>query len=108
MEKKQERFVTTALTAAGAHCILFTTGRGTPLGVPVPTLKIASNSSLAVRKPGWIDFDAGRLLDPGVSQEAVTDELMQLILDVASGVKLARNEVNGFREITIWKQGVTL
>lgn len=98
----------TALTAAGAHCILFTTGRGTPLGVPVPTLKIASNSSLATRKPGWIDFNAGRLLDPGVSREAVTDELMQLILDVASGIKLARNEINGFREITIWKQGVTL
>lgn len=98
----------TALTAAGAHCVLFTTGRGTPLGVPVPTLKIASNSSLAERKPNWIDFNAGQLLEPGVAPESVTDSLLQLILDVASGRKLARNEINGFREITIWKQGVTL
>jgi altronate hydrolase len=98
----------TALTAAGAHCVLFTTGRGTPLGVPVPTLKIASNSSLAARKPNWIDFNAGRLLEPGIAPESVTDDLLQLILDVASGRKLARNEINGFREITIWKQGVTL
>jgi altronate hydrolase len=98
----------TALTAAGAHCVLFTTGRGTPLGVPVPTLKIASNSSLATRKPTWIDFNAGRLLEPDVAPEGVTDDLVGLILDVASGRKLARNEINGFREITIWKQGVTL
>ncbi|MFT4177479.1 MAG: altronate dehydratase family protein [Luteolibacter sp.] len=98
----------TALTAAGAHCVLFTTGRGTPLGVPVPTLKIASNASLAERKPGWIDFNAGRLLEPGVSQDEVTDDLMRLIIDVASGTKQSRNERNGFREITIWKQGVTL
>jgi len=98
----------TALTAAGAHEVLFTTGRGTPLGVPVPTLKIASNTSLSERKPGWIDFNAGQLLEPGVIQEKVTDDLMQLIIDVASGVKESRNERNGFREITIWKQGVTL
>lgn len=98
----------TALAVSGAHCVLFTTGRGTPLGVPVPTLKIATNHSLAERKPGWIDFDAGRLLDPGVNPDEVTDHLMELILDVASGRKQARNEINGFREITIWKQGVTL
>lgn len=97
----------TALAAAGAHEVLFTTGRGTPLGVPVPTLKIASNTALAERKPGWIDFNAGRLLDTGTDPERVTDDLMKLILDVASG-KQARNEINGFREITIWKQGVTL
>jgi altronate hydrolase len=97
----------TALAAAGVHCILFTTGRGTPLGVPVPTLKISSNSDLAQRKPGWIDFNAGKLLVDGIDPETVTDELMELILEVAGG-KPARNEVNGFREITIWKQGVTL
>jgi len=97
----------TALAAAGAHAILFTTGRGTPLGVPVPTLKIASNHDLATRKPNWIDFDAGQLLDPEVSTDQVTDDLMTLILDTASGQQ-ARNEHNGFREITIWKQGVTL
>jgi len=98
----------TALTAAGAHCVLFTTGRGTPLGVPVPTVKIASNSPLAERKPTWIDFNAGCLLDSQTSLDVVTDDLMQLVLDIASGKKQARNEVNGFREITIWKQGVTL
>ncbi len=97
----------TALTAAGAHCVLFTTGRGTPLGVPAPTLKIASNSGLAERKPNWIDFNAGQLLEDGVVADAVTEALMRLILDTASG-KQARNEINGFREITIWKQGVTL
>ncbi|WP_367870248.1 UxaA family hydrolase [Luteolibacter sp. Populi] len=97
----------TALAAAGAHEILFTTGRGTPLGVAVPTLKIASNHDLATRKPNWIDFDAGKLLEPEVSEDSVTDELMELILETASG-KPARNEINGFREIAIWKQGVTL
>lgn len=97
----------TALAAAGAHAILFTTGRGTPLGVAVPTLKIASNHDLAGRKPNWIDFDAGQLLEEGIAEDEVTDALMGLILDTASG-KPARNEINGFREITIWKQGVTL
>lgn len=97
----------TALAAAGAHEILFTTGRGTPLGVPVPTLKIASNHALAERKPNWIDFDAGVLLDPDATVDETTDRMMSLILETASG-QPARNERNGFREITIWKQGVTL
>jgi altronate hydrolase len=96
----------TALVAAGATVLLFTTGRGTPLGFPAPTLKISSNTALAQNKPHWIDFDAGRLLtnsDP----EAVTAEFLQLILDVASG-RPARNELNEEREIAIWKDGVTL
>ncbi|MDP4721372.1 MAG: altronate dehydratase family protein [Akkermansiaceae bacterium] len=97
----------TALAAAGVHCILFTTGRGTPLGVPVPTMKIASNSSLAERKPGWIDFNAGVLLESGNDTESTTSALMEKVLAVASG-EPARNEINCFREITIWKQGVTL
>lgn len=97
----------TAEVASGATVLLFTTGRGTPLGFPVPTLKIASNSGLAARKPGWIDFDAGALLR-GVSPEQLTDDLFALILKVASGEVQARNEVNGVREIAIWKQGVTL
>ena len=97
----------TALAAAGAQMILFTTGRGTPLGAPVPTLKIASNSSLAERKPAWIDFDAGRLLT-GVKMDELAVELRALVLRVASGEAQARNEVNGYREIAIWKDGVTL
>lgn len=96
----------TALAAAGATLILFTTGRGTPLGFPVPTLKIASNSGLAERKPNWIDFNAGQLLD-GVPAETAADALLQLIVDTASGRK-ARNEHNGQREIALWKSGVTL
>jgi altronate hydrolase len=96
----------TALVAAGATVVLFTTGRGTPLGFPAPTLKIASNSALATAKPKWIDYDAGALLE-GTDLERATDELMRLVLDTASG-KPARNETNGEREIAIWKQGVTL
>ena len=98
---------TSAMAAAGAHLILFTTGRGTPLGTPVPTLKIASNSSLAERKPLWIDFDAGRLLS-GKSLDDLTVQLVELILATASGQSRARNEINGYREIAIWKDGVTL
>ncbi|WP_297512152.1 UxaA family hydrolase [uncultured Caulobacter sp.] len=96
----------TALTAAGATVILFTTGRGTPLGFPAPTLKIASNSGLAQRKPGWIDFDAGQVLD-GVSMDDAAERLMDLVIDTASG-KATKAELNGEREIAIWKSGVTL
>lgn len=96
----------TALVAAGATVVLFTTGRGTPLGFPAPTLKIASNSTLAAGKPGWIDFDAGRVLG-GDDPEAVADDLLALVIATASG-QLARNEINGEREIAIWKNGVTL
>lgn len=96
----------TALVAAGATVVLFTTGRGTPLGFPAPTLKIASNSALAQRKPHWIDFDAGQVL-MGKSFDTAADELFQLVLDTASGQQ-ARNEDNDEREIAIWKDGVTL
>ena len=97
----------TALVAAGATVLLFTTGRGTPLGFPVPTLKIASNSALAQKKPHWIDFDAGVVLDGAKSMTQAGDELMRLVIATASG-QAARNEVNGEREISIWKSGVTL
>lgn len=98
----------TAMAAAGAHAILFTTGRGTPLGVPVPTLKIASNHDLAERKKGWIDFDASPVLTPGTSIDDVARELIKTVIATASGERQARNEINGFREITLWKDGVTL
>lgn len=96
---------TTALAAAGATITLFSTGRGTPLGSPVPTLKIASNSALATNKPGWIDYDAGQVFETGM--EACADDLLDLIIATASG-KQARNEVNEERAIGIWKRGVTL
>jgi len=95
----------TALAAAGATVILFTTGRGTPLGFPVPTLKIASNSALAERKKGWIDFDAGQVLTEGLDSAA--DALFCRIAEIASGASTAA-ERNGEREISIWKRGVTL
>jgi altronate hydrolase len=95
----------TALTAAGATLILFTTGRGTPLGFPAPTVKIASNHALAERKPDWIDFDASMVLDRGV--DAAAGALLDKIVDIASGEPTAA-ERNDEREIAIWKRGVTL
>ena len=88
----------TNLCAAGCHLILFTTGRGTPLGAPVPTIKIATNTALAKKKPGWIDLDA---------QTATTDDLFNLILRTANGQE-TQNERHGYREIAIFKDGVTL
>ena len=98
----------TAMISSGATMLLFTTGRGTPLGFPVPTLKVSSNSDIAKRKPHWIDFDAGGVLTGERSMEALTDDLLALVLDVASGRTMARNEEHGYREIAIWKHGVTL
>ncbi len=96
----------TNLTAAGAHIILFTTGRGTPLGAPVPTIKLATNSALAKKKAGWIDFDAGRLLS-GTSMDELTEDLFRYVISVAEGEE-TKNEKNGYREISIFKDGVTL
>ena len=93
----------TALTAAGAHIILFTTGRGTPVGAPVPTVKIATNHSLAVRKANWIDFDAS----PTLEGNPLTDELFDYVVSVAEG-RETQNEINNYREISIFKDGVTL
>ncbi|HTV49479.1 MAG TPA: altronate dehydratase family protein [Phycisphaerae bacterium] len=98
----------TAMTVAGAHILLFTTGRGTPMGFPVPTIKISSNSALAQRKGQWIDFDAGRLSNENADPKSLADELFNLVLKVASGETHTRNEINGCREIAIWKNGVTL
>ena len=96
----------TNLTAAGVHLILFTTGRGTPAGGPVPTVKIATNHALAERKKGWIDFDASPLLD-GVSMEEMAGRLLDYVLRVASGEKAA-NERGGYEEISIFKDGIVL
>ncbi len=96
----------TALVAAGATVLLFTTGRGTPLGFPVPTVKISSNTALAARKPRWIDFDAGRVLT-GLEPRIAAQKLLELVVATASG-QPARNELNGEREIALWKSGVTL
>lgn len=97
----------TALAAAGAHIVLFSTGRGTPFACPVPTVKIASNSNLANRKHGWIDFNAGRLLDGGKTLPEMSRELMAYVLRVASGEQVC-SEKNGFHDLAIFKTGVTL
>lgn len=97
----------TALAAAGAHMVLFTTGRGTPFGAPVPTVKISSNTALFKKKPGWIDFDAGPVADGEPLQES-GKRLMDLVLQTASGETKTRNEQRGYRGIAIFKDGVTL
>jgi altronate hydrolase len=93
------------LAATGVQMILFTTGRGTPLGSPVPVIKIASNSALAARKPSWIDFDAGGLVG-GASLAEQADRLLQLVVDVASG-RQTRSEENGYCEFLPFKDGTT-
>ncbi|MDR1378333.1 MAG: altronate dehydratase family protein [Synergistaceae bacterium] len=96
----------TSLAASGAQMILFTTGRGTPFGTVVPTIKVSTNSELAAKHPNWIDFDAGRLLT-GQTWEAATESLTGLILRVAGGERAA-HERKGIGEIAIFKDGVTL
>lgn len=96
----------TALGAAGCHIVLFTTGRGTPFGSFVPTMKISSNTPLAENKPHWIDFNAGPVAD-GKTLDEVADELLTYLLDVVNG-KLVNNEKYNYREISIFKSGVTL
>ncbi len=88
----------TNLAAAGCHLILFTTGRGTPLGAPVPTIKISTNTALYEKKSSWIDYDA---------QGGNEDALWQLVVDTANGM-CSKNEENGYREIAVFKDGVTL
>ncbi len=97
----------TALTAAGAHLILFTTGRGTPFGAPAPTMKLATNTPLAQKKSGWIDFNAGTVADGTRTLDEAAKELMEQVLRVASGQQ-TKAEQRGFREISIFKEGVVL
>ena len=93
----------TNLMAAGVHLILFTTGRGTPLGSAVPTVKISTNKELSIKKKNWIDFDASPMLE----NIDLTNDLLEFVIDIASGMK-TKNEINGYEEISIFKDGVTL
>ncbi len=97
----------TALTAAGAHLILFTTGRGTPFGAPVPTMKIATNTPLATKKTKWIDFNAGLVADGEKTLDEAGADLLDLVCQTASGQETCA-ERKGFREISIFKDGVVL
>lgn len=98
----------TALAAAGAHIVLFTTGRGTPFACPVPTLKISSNSALAEKKSNWIDFNAGSAVDnQKISISTLGENLYDFVIEVASGKKV-KSEVSGYHDMAIFKTGVTL
>lgn len=96
----------TALAAAGCQIVLFTTGRGTPFGTFIPTMKISTNSNLYKNKPNWIDFNAGELVE-GTDMQALVQKFTDKVISVASGEKTC-NEKNGYREISIFKNGVTL
>ncbi|MDO5410036.1 MAG: altronate dehydratase family protein [Lachnospiraceae bacterium] len=96
----------TALAASGAHIVLFTTGRGTPFASPVPTVKISSNTTLADKKQNWIDFNCGTLVE-GTTPDALSDDLFNFVIEIASGKK-SKSEENGFHDMAIFKQGVTL
>ena len=96
----------TALAVSGAQIVLFTTGRGTPLGSPVPTVKLSTNNVLFEKKKNWIDFNAGRLLD-GISMEELSEEFFQYILSVANGER-TKAELSTSHDIGIFKDGVTL
>ena len=98
---------TTALAASGCHMVLFTTGRGNPYGGFVPTVKIATNSELANKKKRWIDFDAGKLVSTDISMEKLLEEFVDYIVKIANGEK-TNNEINDFRDLAIFKSGVTL
>ena len=96
---------TTTLGMCGCQLVLFTTGRGTPFGGFIPTIKVASNNDLAQKKPNWIDFNAGNYSQE--SADLILGEFIDLIIDVINGKK-TRNEINNFREFAIFKNGVTL
>lgn len=96
----------TALASAGCHMVLFTTGRGTPFGSFVPTMKISTNTDLYNRKPHWIDFNAGEIAESS-SMDEVLEKFIQYIINVANG-EWVNQEKNGFREMAIFKTGVTL
>lgn len=109
----------TALAASGCQIVLFTTGRGTPFGTCVPTLKVSTNNELAALKPHWIDFNAGVMLEQGIkegttgadiaweSNNSVMQNLLDLVIRTANGQE-SLNEQNGYSSIAIWKTGVTL
>ncbi len=97
----------TAMTAAGAHLILFSTGRGTPFSAPAPTLKISTNTPLAEKKSGWIDFNTGVIADGEKTIDEAARDLLDLVIRVAGGEQ-TKAEKHGFREISIFKDGVVL
>lgn len=97
----------TALAASGCQIVIFTTGRGTPFGGPTPTVKVSTNTPLYEKKKKWIDFNAGELVE-NIGMDKMTDDFFDYMLSVASGEVLTNNEIYGFKEIAIFKDGVTM
>jgi len=97
---------TSALGFSGCQMVLFTTGRGTPFGSFIPTMKVSTNTALYLKKRNWIDFNAGELLN-GETMSQLSDDFLETIIRVAEG-ELLNHEKSGFREIAIFKMGVTL
>ncbi len=91
---------------SGCQLVLFTTGRGTPFGGFIPTMKISTNTALANKKNNWIDFDAGVLVE-GISMSSLLEQFIDEVIDIVNGKK-AKNEINDYRDIAIFKSGVTL
>lgn len=96
----------TALMASGAQMVLFTTGRGTPVGAPIPTVKVSTNTPLSEKKRNWIDFNAG-ILAQGADMQETTEVFFKKLLAIASGEQ-TQSEQHDYREIAIFKDGVTL
>ena len=97
----------TALAASGCHIVLFTTGRGTPFGTFVPTMKISTNSNLAKNKPNWVDFNAGPIVEDKTMDE-VAQSFKEKVISIANGNEFTWNEKKDYQEIAIFKTGVTL
>lgn len=97
----------TALALSGAQLVLFTTGRGTPFATVVPTVKISTNTALYEKKKQWIDFDCGQLLNESVTLENLAADLYNYVIRIANG-ELVKSEQDGYRDLAIFKQGVTL
>ena len=96
---------TTALGISGCHLVLFSTGRGTPFGSFIPVIKLSSNTPLSLKKTGWIDFNSGEIDSSNYDQ--ITSDFVEYIVSVIEG-KETNAEINNFRDIAIFKTGVTL
>lgn len=100
---------TTAMAGSGANIMLFTTGLGTPTGNPVvPVIKVSSNTKLARKMPDIIDVDCGEVISGNKTIEQCGEEILDLIIEVASGRTRAKATVLGQDDFIPWKRGVSL
>jgi len=100
---------TTAMAGAHANVIVFTTGLGTPTGNPVcPVIKASSSTELAERLPDMIDFNTGGIIRGETNLDALSGELLDLIIEVASGRNPTKAQKLGQDDFQPWKRGVSL